>query len=89
MNDPAIINAIHIHMTTTCVTANHSGAVGSRSHRYAARKRQPPSASTKIYRGEIGALQLAHFPRSASHETIGMFCHHLIGALHFGQCDGG
>ena len=31
----------------------------------------------------------AHLPRSASHERIGMFCHHLIGAPHFGQCDGG
>ena len=40
-------------------------------------------------RGEIGALQLAHFPRSASHERIGMFWYHLIGELHFGQCDGG
>jgi hypothetical protein len=42
-----------------------------------------------MYRGEIGALQLAHFPRSASHERIGMFWYHLIGELHFGQCDGG
>ena len=42
-----------------------------------------------IYRGEIAARQFAHFPRSASHERIGMFWYHLIGALHFGQCDGG
>ena len=42
-----------------------------------------------MYRGEIGALQLAHFPRNARYERIGMFCHHVIGALHFGQCDGG
>ena len=76
-------------MTTTCVTANHSGTVGSHSHKNAARNNSPPSASTKMYRGEIGALQLAHFPRSASHERIGIFCHHLIGELHFGQCEGG
>ena len=42
-----------------------------------------------MYRGEIGARQLAHLPRRASQERMGMFCHHLIGALHFGQCDGG
>ena len=65
------------------------GPNNAKHHPAAARKRQPPSASTKIYRGEIGALQLAHFPRSASHERIGIFCHHLIGELHFGQCDGG
>ena len=43
----------------------------------------------RMYRGEIGALQFAHFPRRASHERIGMFWYHLIGALHLGQCDGG
>ena len=32
---------------------------------------------------------MAHFPRNARYERIGMFCHHVIGALHFGQCDGG
>ena len=42
-----------------------------------------------MYRGEIGALQFAHLPRRASHERIGMFWYHLIGAWHFGQCDGG
>ena len=42
-----------------------------------------------MYRGEIGARQFAHFPRSASHERIGMFCHHFMDALHFGQCEGG
>ena len=42
-----------------------------------------------MYRGEIAARQLAHLPLSASHERIGMFWYHLIGELHFGQCDGG
>ena len=42
-----------------------------------------------MYLGEMGARQFAHFPRSASHERIGMFCHQRTAAPHFGQRDGG
>jgi hypothetical protein len=89
MNEPTIISDINIHITSRCTTEIHIGTCGIHSRRNAARNRQPPSVSTNMYRGEIGARHEEHFPRSASQERIGMFCHHLIAAPHFGQCDGG
>ena len=74
-----------MHMTANIRPSTASGLY----FRNTARNSKPPNSSTRMYRGEIGALHAAHLPRSASHERIGMFCHHLIGELHFGQCDGG
>src|SRR5882672_411886 len=37
----------------------------------------------------MGALQLAHLPRSASQLTTGTFCNAEIGALHLGQAERG
>src|SRR5207249_4543319 len=37
------------------------------------RNNTPVSNSTRKYRGEMGARQLAHLPRSQSHVTSGMF----------------
>ena len=79
--DPTIISAIQIHITGVANVSPY--------FQNAAKNNAPPSNSIRMYRGEIGALQFAHLPRKASHERIGMFWYHLIGALHLGQCDGG
>src|SRR5687768_9582691 len=45
------------------------------------------SNSTSGYCGEMGALQLRHFPRSASQLKTGMFSYQLSWCLQCGQCE--
>jgi hypothetical protein len=49
----------------------------------------PPMASTRGYRGEIGAPQQRALPRSKSQPRTGRLSKIRIGVLHEGQWEGG
>src|SRR3974390_2575229 len=53
------------------------------------RKLMPVRSSTIKYRGEIGAPQFLHRPRSANHVTSGTLRYHGMEYWQCGQCDGG
>src|SRR5262245_55800905 len=81
------VAAINPARTRQCSKATHGDARPKLSQQ--PRKTIPVSNSTRKYRTEIGAPQLAHFPRSHSQVTSGTFKYQGIEYLQWGQCEGG